>query len=243
MTKASKVAICCGIALLFILVLDKVGYPVAASYFLTTRDSATARVAPKELTDLSVSTAKGTDMSYAGYAFSLPWTELDQVKDIDQNGLRFRAIRLHSGMQVNVFVMGAGTFFQSITGNDLWSNTFHEILGPNATDYDVYQSVYEITPGNFHHWTLSNRLRYRETLLYIHKSLLVSPSASSGIFRVHNDHFNGFQVGNPSSHATPIEVRLFSEKDGVEFTFDKGNANRITQAEINRVIQTLHKVE
>ncbi len=74
--------------------------------------------------------------------------------------------------------------------------------------------------------------------------MALSKSAETGIFRVQNQSYKGFQEGNPLIRQDAIEVRLFSDEDGVEMLFfqkDYKNSAGVTQPEINRIIRSLCK--
>ena len=79
----------------------------------------------------------------------------------------------------------------------------------------------------------------RTTTLLIFKVLLVP--GDSGIFMVQANDFKGFQYGDPIKHPKRITVSLYSAAGGIEFSFARKDMQplAISQAEINRAIQTL----
>jgi hypothetical protein len=64
-------------------------------------------------------------------------------------------------------------------------------------------------------------------------------NAESGIFLIRTPAFRGFQYGNPESGDRRITDDLYSQQGMIGFTFLRGKSGRISQAEINRVIQTV----
>ena len=75
---------------------------------------------------------------------------------------------------------------------------------------------------------------------------IATPQADSGIFFVHTDGFDGFQYENPALHPKRVLVDLFSPDQSLEFTFllnYQGASPKISQADINRIIQTVRKQE
>ena len=72
-----------------------------------------------------------------------------------------------------------------------------------------------------------------------------TPAADTGIFSIHSAEFNGFQYQDPAAGSRMIVMNLFSEDRGLEFQFHpkyKGAEAHVSQADINRIIETLHKV-
>jgi len=68
------------------------------------------------------------------------------------------------------------------------------------------------------------------------------PKAGSGIFLDSTRDFKGFQFENPQSRPSRITVELFSNDGGIDVIFmQKAGAPAISQAEINRVIQSIHR--
>lgn len=70
------------------------------------------------------------------------------------------------------------------------------------------------------------------------------PKASSGIFWIQTRDFKGFQFENPQTRPSRITVELFSDDGGIDAIFmQKAVARVISQSEINRVIQSIHKAQ
>lgn len=71
---------------------------------------------------------------------------------------------------------------------------------------------------------------------------ITMPNAASGIFSIRTRDFEGFQFDNPQMRPSTIAVELFSNDRSVHLIFmQKPGASAISQAEINRVIQSIHK--
>ena len=66
------------------------------------------------------------------------------------------------------------------------------------------------------------------------------------MFLLHTDEFDGFQYEDPTQHPKRVLVDLFAQDQSLEFTFllnYEGASPNVSQADINRVIQTAHKEE
>jgi hypothetical protein len=73
---------------------------------------------------------------------------------------------------------------------------------------------------------------------------IATPPAYSGMFLLHTDEFDGFQYEDPTLHPKRVLVDLFGQDQSLEFTFllnYEGASPNVSQADINRVIQTVHK--
>jgi len=66
----------------------------------------------------------------------------------------------------------------------------------------------------------------------------------SGIYSIQTGNFRGFQYGDPHSRPRNVVAELFADDGGVTFIFagqGKEHPLGISQPEINRVVQSLHK--
>jgi hypothetical protein len=76
------------------------------------------------------------------------------------------------------------------------------------------------------------------------QAICVPGDPNSGIFTVQGKEFKGFQYGRPQSPPKHLNVELFPEGGHLDLFFDqkKNGPTVISQADINRVLQTIHKV-
>ena len=54
--------------------------PVSMSFHSSSKATPVTRVLPADLKDNSISQAEGTELSYLGYDFEVPWSDLDKSK-------------------------------------------------------------------------------------------------------------------------------------------------------------------
>jgi hypothetical protein len=81
-------------------------------------------------------------------------------------------------------------------------------------------------------------------MLLVLKSLAPSKAAETGIFNVQNQSLKGFQQGIAEARENGVIVDLYSDEGGLELIFSEKNYNvsaGVTQPEINRIIQSVHK--
>lgn len=104
------------------------------------------------------------------------------------------------------------------------------------------RNIYQFTPEKMHYWSLSDAVHYREQTVLMIKSLMPSKAAETGIFRIQNLDYKGFQQGNPQARKDNLVLDLYSGDDHLEIIFlqnDYHDAAGVTQPEINRVIQSV----
>jgi hypothetical protein len=103
---------------------------------------------------------------------------------------------------------------------------------------------FEFTPDKMNHWVFSPQGLNRDEILLLIKSIALPKAAETGIFNLRTQTYRGFQQGNPQVRQNEIFVDLHSDEGSVEMIFfqkDYRNFPGVTQAEINRVVQSLHK--
>ena len=70
------------------------------------------------------------------------------------------------------------------------------------------------------------------------------PTTDWAIYNIRSKDFKGFQLGNPARHPKKMSLELYSDDVELEINITQSECRptpAITQAEINRIIQTAHK--
>jgi hypothetical protein len=200
---------------------------------------------PVALKDLAISTAPGTKLSYFGYEFEAPWNDLDE-----QRTRRVRAWQLigfHSGKSIIFYTSGPNEFVNEVFGkNTVDKKSLARLFGDQTVQsgYAFQRAALDATPGQI--GLLTPRWRAARTIfLLVLKSVFVGAySGGSGVLLVQTKDFRGFQYGDPAGHPSAIEVDLFGSKNRLHFVFpDKKDSGGISQAEINRVVQSVRPVQ
>jgi hypothetical protein len=246
-----RIAITLVIALAGVFVTVNWIAPVALSFYAAQKAPAVASIVPVDLKDKSISKAPGQKLSYFGYEFEVPWSDLDEThtklypqdkSEKTKVDLRFRSgLRLVvSGIPPREWAKDLPTDF-NVSGKVVESALGRETM---QSDYSFIKALYEFTPNNMNHWTASQGAHSRDELLLMVKSLALSNAAETGIFNLQNQGYKGFQEGNPRVRQDKIIVDLYSDKGSVEMIFFQGDYHNfagVTQSEINRIVQSLRK--
>jgi hypothetical protein len=207
--------------------------PAVVLYFAR-RAPAVTSVVPTDLKDLSVSQAPGTKLSYVGYDFEVPWSDLDKSQTQVSEGdpaFQIAGICFRSGLKL--FISSAPPHKE-------------------YPEYALLKQIYAITPDRIHYWALFKGGQYRDARLLLAKSALLrhiglgfeANPAETGIFNVQSQGYRGFQYGDPQEWQPALELRLFSDDSTVKIEIlqkDYDDPMGVTQPEINRIIQSLHK--
>jgi hypothetical protein len=225
--------------------------PVALSFYAARKAAPVTRIVPFELKDNIISQVPGLHLSCIGYDFEVPWTDLDESKTQffpKNKPVKTTAVlTFRSGLRMMVTSFGPGESAK------MWENEFKvpqqnvEAIfgaGSSSSDYIFMNTVLNFTPDKMHHWSLTPSIFAREEALLVAKSLMPSSPAKSGLFNIKTGDYLGFQQGNLDADHKGALISLFSKDDGVEILFALNESNApdlLTQPDVNRVIQTLHR--
>ncbi len=225
--------------------------PVALSFYAARKVPPIARLVPTDLKDRSISQSPGMKLTYFGYEFEVPWSDLDETGTTlypkDKPEKTRVVLTFRSGLQLMVTAVPAREFAAEFaTDFKMPAQKFEAVFGRGAatSDYTFVRNVYEFTPAKMHYWSLSTGVHYREQAVLIVKSIMAVKAADTGIFYVQNQSFKGFQQGDPRACHDRLVLDLYSDEDHFEVIFlqkDYHDANGVTQPEINRVIQSLRR--
>lgn len=223
--------------------------PVALSFYAAKEALPAARVVPTDLRDHSVSQVPGTKLSYCGYEFEVPWTDLDESKTQlypkDNPDKKMAFLFFRSGLRLVVKAVPPrewAHFFA--TDWKLSPQQVEAFMGHEAarSDYVFLKNLYAFTPNSMHYWALSSRLHAREQMVLLIKSVVLSKPAETGIFNVQNQNLRGFQQGDPQIRHDRLVLNLYSSNGSFEITIlqkDYRSPTGVTQPEINRIVQSL----
>jgi hypothetical protein len=207
------------------------------------RKAPVARNVPIELSDVSISHAPGKKLSYLGYEFDVPWDDFDEEKSKVIGNAAIIAFR--SGNAILLFVVPPQDFIKS-TENHFpgYTESVKRMYGEKVlhSDYAFKRAIYECTPRKI--TLLTSRQDTASLSMIIFMKSVIAPMVDSEIYTIQSKDFQGFQLGNPLRRPRKMAVELYSDDVELEFNFNQKDSGlpAITQAEINRIIQTAHKV-
>jgi hypothetical protein len=199
---------------------------------------------PIVLPDTSVSREAGMNLSYFGYDFQVPWTDLDKGKTKIIGGNK-AIIAFRSGNVLSVWSGQPHEFMDGVLKEaKVDRDDFRKLYGDDAlkSDYDFKRLILESTPDKITLLT-SDQTAASQWVLLMLKSICVPGDPNSGIFVVRGKEFKGFQYGRPQNPPKPLSGELFPENGHLDLIFgQKQNGTTIiSQADINRIVQTIHK--
>jgi len=227
--------------------------PVALSFYAARKALPVTRIVPTNLDDQSVSESPGATLARFGYEFEIPWTDLDESKTKlypeNKPTKTMGVLTFHSGLRLIIVSIPPREMVQEFTKGDFHMSPgqVDALFGPGAStsDYVFMKNLYEFTPAKMHFWSLSPGVHFSEQMVLMIKSIVPAKAAETGIFNLQNQIYKGFQQGSPRARPESLLLDLYSDDGGVEIRFvqkDYHNSGGVTQAEINRIVQTVHKV-
>ncbi len=241
-----RILVMIAIVIAIIIVTTQWIFPVYLSIETAHTPPVSAWLVPRDLSDRSVATAPGTKLSYFGYEFEVPWSDLDESKTKSYRDMTL--LVFHSGLRL---LVGASPPKLWLSGP--FGKSAEQGSGAHS-DYDLLKTVYGFTPDKMHLWAFSPRIHYRETLLLSLKSATVHAEAATGFFYIGNSVNQGFQEGNPQAWPTDyrpksrsaVSIQLFSDQGCLNLTLfqrDFANPAGVSQADLNRIIQSVRRVD
>ncbi len=198
---------------------------------------------PRPLSDLSISSAPHKTASYFGYEFELPSDDVAEEKDKTFGAVHVSYFRSGNSFWFSTFP--PKNFVNEVmkTGN-LNPQDLKQLYGEDAleSDYAFKRKMLQLTPSDITPFISRKQAISGQVLLLI--KAISMPEAGSGIFSIQTRDFKGFQFENPQMCPSRITVELFSNEGGIDIMFmQKSGAPLISQSEINRVIQSIHKAQ
>jgi hypothetical protein len=183
-----------------------------------------------------------TELKAFNYEFKLPWSGKQKAISAPER----MEFRFDSGAVVILFDPEAQVdLLRTITLEEpAQYNQFHNVfLGQSfASNYDLYNAVYSASPAAVSPWIpLRDAIRINQLLLW---KLAFGLDAAPGIHAIAFGGNRGFEFGDPSS-GRPVALHIFNGRDA-QFRFlflvAAGSSARLTQDDINSVVQSLQAI-
>jgi hypothetical protein len=200
---------------------------------------------PIELQDSSLSKAQGETLSFMGVEFEIPWDDVDETKTRIVKS--WALIHFRSGNSILLCVNPPKRFM-----NDLFDGKtpirpelFTSLYGPDVlrSDYELKKAIFETTPSEITLLTPSNRAAGFASVIMI--KAIMPPTTDWAIFNIRNKSLMGFQLGDPIRRPTKMSLELYGSDVEMEINIEQnksGPTPAITQADINRIIQSAHSI-
>jgi hypothetical protein len=209
------------------------------------RQEPVLRTIPVQLLDLSISPTPGKKLSYFGYEFEVPWDDIDQERT-KVIGTNKAIVAFRSGNVLSFWTGPPNELINNLLSDGrIERNSLGQLLGNRAvqSDYAFKRTILEITPDKFSLLT-PKRLAIQQGMLFAMKTTMLPSGAESGVFSVSTNEFTGFQYGRPQRPPKHVSVELFKNDGHVDILFGQklNGPTTISQADVNRVVQSVHKV-
>jgi hypothetical protein len=198
-------------------------------------------VVPKPLLDISLATAKGRKLSYFGYEFEVPWTEVKQERKFQSVAV----LNFSSGAFVSILnPTGSPGELQILTqeaakrGRDVKA-----VFGEDATrsNYALRSKILNLTPRDLS--LLSSRQEMVSDSLFLILKSAWTKRIRGGLYSFQTEWLHGFQEGSPAEDKAVLIEAWDTNDHKVElFVGSEPSAPKLSQAELNRILFSLHPI-
>lgn len=174
----------------------------------------------------------------------MPWGDLDDART--QTRGNSTTLFFDSGLIAFLKCQPPREFVEGVlSSTKMSSDDFRRAFGDNAleSDYALTRLMLETTPDK-----IGVRTPHRKQgplLAMLVLKVIATPPADSGMFAIHTTEFDGFQYQDPQASPKRVLMDLFAADRGLEFQFFlhyHGASPHVSQADINRIVRTAHKV-
>jgi hypothetical protein len=216
--------------------------PLEARYWA--RRVPVLRQTPSSVRDSSFTQSTGRKITFCGSTFDIPWSDLDDSKT--KAGGNSTTFFFNSGLVALLKCQPPREFVEGVlSSTKMSSDDFRRAFGDGAleSDYALTRLMLETTPDTIGIHT-PHRQQGPLMAMLILKGI-ATPPADSGMFAIHTPEFDGFQYQNPQANPNWVLMDLFAADRGLEFQFFlhyHGASPHVSQADINRIIRTVHTV-
>lgn len=208
------------------------------------REVPIVNTSPVALADFDVSRAEGRKISFKGIRFEVPWNDVDVNKSRVAAG--WAVVLFHSGKSIILCVNPPNNFMKELFRDKAATpQEFAALYGPTVlrSDYAFVKAIYQTTPDQINLFTPSGRAMGLSAVLLL--KAIMPPTTDWAIYSFKSAHFKGFQLGDPAHRPKKMSLELYGENTEVEinlFQPQREPTLPITQAEINRIIQSAHAI-
>jgi hypothetical protein len=201
-------------------------------------------VIPQALRNTVPAKQPGLKLTVYRYEFEVPWTDIELDKT-------------RSGDFVTVYYFRSGPFLMFMNpekavnakaiflADDEKRRVAMQMWGEKTleSNFTLTKAMLETSPTQMSLFAPRGKVVGLGILLML--KIIPATGGETGIFAFDTSTIRGFQMGDPDKRPKVISVRAFDMGDHqLELTFgmQKGSTGQITQAEVNRVLQTVRPV-
>jgi hypothetical protein len=232
--------ICAGVVLLLYIYGRPIGVLLYAK--VQARKAPEMWVVPTPLADVHPEQSVGRKFSYFGYEFDSPWTDVKRERKLESVAV----LNFSNGTIISIFDQAQfGDELQAIKQEAVSRGTdVKNVFGEEATrsKYALRSKILHLTPQDLHIFS-TRREMVGNSLLLLLKSIWTK-RIKGGLYSFETPWVRGFQEGGPAQDDMVI-IEAFDPQDReIELYVgsEKGAVQRPSQADINRILYSLHPV-
>ena len=194
---------------------------------------------PRPLDDTIASAAKADVLSYFGYQFEVPWDGIEK----ESGGERYFEVRFKTGQLIRFTNprYSQDDPISSQTAHD--PEYFNQAFGMASPEpkYDQFKAVVSMTPSEWSPFRSHREFARGRVLLQIKSVWFEHNPVVPDIYSFNANEYRGFEVSGLSHDWEMVSVHMFDRADRqfqIVVLEDPPSGLRLTQREINRVIQS-----
>lgn len=200
---------------------------------------------PVALPDNSISQIAHRKISAQGYEFELPWDDV-----ASETEMPFKKFHLEGAGTRIAFASGNSMSFSTTDlTTALLSDSLSRLVlseGQDArkllADYDFRREILEASPAQLNPFLSRSEMSRVQELLALK---MIFPSGIDRIYELQASQYRGFQFEDRLGQPFSVLDQVFGPNGMVEITVSErgpGLAPVLSQPEINRVLQSIHKI-
>lgn len=203
------------------------------------------KVTPQPLSDMSVSNAPGTTLSYFGYSFDVPWNTAHKQGAFGERG--FVQIKFSSGQSVTLIAPEDqdGLLTQILQDQSLHLENTQTAFGDlmKRSPFEQYRTLLNTTPEGIRAFGPREAASRGTILLTIKAIAIPSPGLEKGIFSFEFSDKRGFQIGDPQeSRRVLLELFDIGGRHVEIICETNEDSPRLSQPQLNRILKSIHTV-
>lgn len=199
---------------------------------------------PVKLQDISVSKEQGERLSFNGITFEVPWNDVDETKSRVVG--TWALIFFRSGNSILLCVTKPKDFMNDMFRDNIAKpELFTALYGPEVldSDYALKKAIFETTPSKITLLMSAHNAAGFGSILLM--KAIMPPTTDWAIYNINADVLKGFQLGDPERRPKKMSLELYANEAEFEVNINQVQSESvpaITQADINRIIQSSHTI-
>lgn len=216
-----------------------------AVYFMLHHEAKKTRIldyTPTQMQPVDPNPASGMALSHRGITLEVPWKDLN----VDKSRVvgTWAIFAFDSGPIVTLCTPFKNDIRGAVEKEFGGPKAIEAVFGPEAvrSDFAFHQAVLQESTTRMRPW-MNRQEAVRSSMILLIKAIS-SVGGETGLYKVAANDWKGFQFDDPSKRPGRVTLELYDGDDRhveVSVAVRKDSKNPPTQADINRILVSLHR--